>query len=275
MISQKTTQQTVAGGTSRLKTEHYPVGLMARTYLEGMVPASEYDKHSSSSSHRTYSAATATAASRSTLAPSSARTILVNPDDVTMAARQTQFASLAPADQEKQDNWARSMIERTGSCPEEFEWERIHDGYQCNGGFHVISDELLSEGMGGVYALHSSAEPDQRWGPYYAEQNNPTIFNYAGPQPKPMLAPDQVGTGKGLLSGGRAAGGLVNMGAGASSRAHGSGLHGNRFGGGRLGSQMGNRYPNSRFPPGSGHHGASHRGSSHHGPMFGPGGSNI
>ena len=261
--SQRTTQNTLPTATSRVKTEHYQVGNMERTSLEGMVPATQYAAHSSSSTHKIYPATTPNRTIDHSMAPPTTRTILVNPEDITMAARQTQYATLAPSERERQEVWAQSMIERTGSCPEGFAWKRIDDGYQCAGGHHVISDELLQEGMGGVYALEDETRPDDKLGPYYANPSDPKLFKYAGPMPKPDRAPSTVGGGLGLLSGGRASAArtsaLASM-QGGSRAVHGSGLHGSRFEGSHLRSRgeplFGSGFPNSRPSPGSGHHGS-------------------
>lgn len=243
----KTTQQTMPAG-SRVKTEHYQVGNMDRTFFEGMVAKSEYDAHSPASAHKTHPL------TQRTMAPSSARTILTDHEDLAMARRQTQYASLAPPEQAKQEKWAQSMIGRTGSCPEGFAWSRIHDGYQCNGGHHVITDELLAEGRGGVYALEFSRSPDDRWGPYYAEPSKPTLFFYRGPDPKPFLAPHTVGNGTGLTP-------IVSrttmVVASRTATIHGSGSHGSRTNpsprtGSRIGGGPQTGIPSSRFAPGSG-----------------------
>ena len=255
----KITQQTMPA-SSRVKTEHYQVGNMDRTFFEGMVAKSEYDAHRPASAHKAYPP------TQRTMAPSSARTILTDPEDLSMARRQTQYASLAPHEQAKQEKWAQSMIGRTGSCPEGFAWSRIHDGYQCNGGHHVITDELLAEGRGGVYALEFSMLPDDRWGPYYAEPSKPTLFFYGGPEPRPFLAPHTIGSGTGFTS--RVSRTAMVM-ASRTARIHGSGLYGSRT---RLSPRSDSRFGwgqqsgilRSRFPPGSGNHGPALQGSGHH-----------
>lgn len=85
-----------------------------------------------------------------------------------MASKQPNFATLTPKEQTEQNNWAQEMIKRVGACPEKFEWVRRENpgGYQCEGGGHGITDELLAEGMGGILALAT-----RKWGeskvPYY------------------------------------------------------------------------------------------------------------
>lgn len=39
-------------------------------------------------------------------------------------------------------------------------------GYQCHGGGHGVTDELLAEGTGGVYVMRTK-EWDKKEGPYY------------------------------------------------------------------------------------------------------------
>ena len=231
----KTTQQTLAGG-SRVKTEHYKVGNMDRTFVEGLVPTSQYPKLSASSAYPP--------TGRPSTAPSTARTILIEPEDAAFAQRQTQYASLSPKEQAKQEQWAQSIISRTGSCPEGFDWTRMYDGYQCNGGHHYITDDLLAEGLGGVYALFQSNRPDERWGPYYAEPSDPTVFHYQGPWPKPFRAPLTVGDGAGLgpFNGGPMAMGMGGANANRSSQIHGNGLHQSRLGQGPLPPILGSRY---------------------------------
>ena len=226
---------------------------MERTFLEGMVPATQY----AGASHKTYPATyTPSHKASKSFAPSNARTILLDPEDRAMADRQTKYATLAPSEQKKQEQWAQSMIQRTGSCPEGFNWRRIGDGYQCDGGHHVISDELLAEGLGGVYALNLASRPDLRWGPYYAEPSNPKVFLYRGPEPRPMNVPPTVGNGSGLLSN-------------RTRIVHGSELNASRMGGQSrsvsrdgITSQMGrasNLGTGLRFPHRSGYGGSAFR----------------
>ena len=40
-----------------------------------------------------------------------------------------------------------------GACPEGYTWTRRPGGYQCNGGGHGVTDELLAERKGGIYGL--------------------------------------------------------------------------------------------------------------------------
>ncbi len=110
-----------------------------------------------------------------TLSPNNLKSVLVTPEDIHMATRQTQYEKLAPIEQQKQENWAQSIIKRVGICPEGNTWNRRPGGYQCNGFGHGITDEMLAEGKGGIYALRAG-----NWaikdGPYYPNPNKPGNF---------------------------------------------------------------------------------------------------
>jgi hypothetical protein len=102
------------------------------------------------------------------LAPPSTKSILVTPKDIHMASRQPNFATLTPKEQTEQNDWAQDMIKRVGACPENFEWVRRENpgGYQCEGGGHGMTDELLAEGKGGIMA-HATKKWGENKGPYY------------------------------------------------------------------------------------------------------------
>jgi hypothetical protein len=71
--------------------------------------------------------------------------------DRTMASRQTRIASLPPKEREKQEAWAESHLGTLpGLCPVGFKWKRVDElnGYQCEAGNHLITDELIREGRG-------------------------------------------------------------------------------------------------------------------------------
>ena len=192
----------------RTPTYLQPTGDMTRTNFEGMVPKSQYEAMYGASQKGIPAKTQSTFRS---MAPSSAKSILHNPEDEAMAARQTQFQSLAPSDRVKQDEWAQMMLKRMGSCPEGFAWSRIADAYQCHGGHHVCSDELLQEGKGGVYVIleRGRAESTTKYGPYYAEPSEPGIFLYAGPLPRPDEAPPATGGLMALMGANR--GGYVGL----------------------------------------------------------------
>lgn len=180
-----------AADNSRIATNKSPIGAMDRTYFEGQALKTEFANKSSR--EKDYPANTL-APGRS-IAPLFARSILTNPEDIKMASRQTQYKSLALDEREKQDKWAQTMIKRTGSCPEGFEWERTDDAYRCKGKHHYITDELLREGMGGVMALLDANIEHDRLGPYYEDPDMPGRFKYGGPLPKPDRAPEYIGGG--------------------------------------------------------------------------------
>jgi hypothetical protein len=192
-----TTNLTVKAN-DQVPTALYLVGDMRRTNVEGMVPKSQYDaRYGCSSEQKTYPP---TLTPTRSMAPPTARNLLVDPEDLHRASRQTQYKSLRPEEQKKQDAWARSMIARTGSCPENYSYDRIEEGYQCQGGHHVISDELLQEGRGGVYIIldRDFNKTNFRIGPYYERPDTPGKFWYSGTSPLPYGAPattgDRVGT---------------------------------------------------------------------------------
>jgi hypothetical protein len=172
--SQKTTNLTLEP-KSQTPTALYRPGDRTRTNLEGLVPKSQYEAlYGASSRKYTYLATSRTPVRF--MAPPTARSILVTPEGISMAARQTQYKSLAPSEQARQELWAQSKVKITGSCPEGFDWERIDDAYHCHGGHHLISDELLAEGKGGVYLLLDSRYTHDRLGPYYESSNLPGRF---------------------------------------------------------------------------------------------------
>jgi hypothetical protein len=173
---------------SRVPDPKSPIGDMNRTFISGQILKTEFD---TSADQKSYAANTLIAGR--SMAPPTARSVLINPEDIKMASRQTQYKSLAPSEQAKQERWAQTIIGRIGSCPEGFDWARIDDGYHCFGGHHVISDELLREGRGGVFGLEDKANPYDRLGPYYqSDPGHPQDWIYGGPQPKPVRAPQYM-----------------------------------------------------------------------------------
>jgi len=72
---------------------------------------------------------------------------------------------MAPEDREKQDKWARHIIEQQKACPQNYKWIERPGGYQCKGGGHGISYILITEGKCGVLSL--PGEPGtQVWGQF-------------------------------------------------------------------------------------------------------------
>jgi hypothetical protein len=92
-----------------------------------------------------------------------------------MAARQTRIETLAPNDRLQQENWAQTVIGRMAAYPVGYDWTREPDGYRCNGGTHAVTDELLAEGIGGLFKV-----PQFQWaikyGPYYPVDGAWLIF---------------------------------------------------------------------------------------------------
>jgi hypothetical protein len=101
-----------------------------------------------------------------TMAPPGTKSIFLNPHDLSMAPRQTRINTLPPKERDEQEEWAQELIKRSGACPQGYDWNRRPGGYQCKGGGHAITDDMLEEGKGGVWAL-----PTKNWeekvGPYY------------------------------------------------------------------------------------------------------------
>jgi hypothetical protein len=111
-----------------------------------------------------------TASSFKSVAPFTAKSVLQTPDDFKFASRQTQRGSLAPRDLKEQDDWAQRMIKLVGVCPENNDWARKENpgGFQCLGGGHGMTDELLAEGLGGILA-HPARKWGESKGPYYPD----------------------------------------------------------------------------------------------------------
>jgi hypothetical protein len=128
-----------------------------------------------------------------------------------------------------------------------FVWARIAGGYHCGGGHHVITDELLAEGKGGIYVVFELSRTDLTLGPYYAEPSDPKLFVYAGPEPRPVGVPQYTGMGEVRLG----LGGLQGLGL-RQSALHGAllGHGGPHLGSGRGGRRFpGSGYRGSRFGP--------------------------
>jgi hypothetical protein len=190
--------------STRIKTERAPLGDPGRTVLEGLapptafqtvvdptvVPATQYKRMVPPSRGADYPAHTpsihSAAPSTTSAAPNWAKSVFTKPEDQKMATRQTAYATLSPAEQAKQNTWAQSMINRSIRCPQGYDWNRNHQnpgpsGYQCAGGHHFVTDNLLAEGKGGVFLVQGGTmEP--WWGPYYPDPQNPERLVYGGPQ---------------------------------------------------------------------------------------------
>ncbi len=76
-----------------------------------------------------------------------------------------------------QDDWANSIIKEHGPCPEKYEWVRYEEGYHCEKGGHVMTDELLREGKGGIFGR--DVKTGECKGPFYPDPNDPKKFRMA------------------------------------------------------------------------------------------------
>ncbi|RDL41632.1 uncharacterized protein BP5553_01611 [Venustampulla echinocandica] len=101
-------------------------------------------------------------------APPSVPSILFSLDDLKMASRQPFIDDLPEDERQKQEEWAQEMIKRAAACPEGYDWNRMPGGYQCRGGGHGMTDELLAEGKGGLYGLRTR-NWEAKDGPYYPD----------------------------------------------------------------------------------------------------------
>lgn len=108
-----------------------------------------------------------------------------------MASRQTRISTMAPSERKTQENWAQSMLKRTGCCPERFSWVRTRDdkGYQCQGQHHLITDNFLSKGHGGVWLLPHPRDTTLRYGPYYPHPKYKGTFLWGGQGMRPPQHP--------------------------------------------------------------------------------------
>jgi hypothetical protein len=108
--------------------------------------------------------------------PASSLPKSLRPDkDKFWVSRQSVYESLKPDEQKDQDAWANRIIKGYGPCPETFEWERRNEkpgGYQCEGGGHIVTDELLQDAVDkdkmGMYSSKKHSWDESTWdGPYY------------------------------------------------------------------------------------------------------------
>ncbi|KIN07263.1 hypothetical protein OIDMADRAFT_85406, partial [Oidiodendron maius Zn] len=106
------------------------------------------------------------------------RSLIHSTHDAQMASRQTQINEMSSSDRKTQDSWAQSMIQRSKCCPQKYGWNRVSGGYHCEGGHHYISDDLLSEGNGGLMLLKDPRSFHVSYGPYYADPNRDGQFLY-------------------------------------------------------------------------------------------------
>lgn len=107
------------------------------------------------------------------------KSFMVSKEDKIMSTRQTEFTSLTPKEQKKQDEWAQEKIEEMGACPEQYKWIRKDEhgwgGYLCAEGRHGMTDQLIAEGQGGIIVLEKRNNlTAPMGGPWYP---HPTIKN--------------------------------------------------------------------------------------------------
>lgn len=120
----------------------------------------------------------------------SVRSVLHSTNDIQMASRQSVINQLQGPEREAQEKWALGKLgELTTGCPQNFGWSRRGDGYICDGGSHYITDDLLAEGMGGMFAVKDKHDWQNRSeGPYYwagrNEQGTNLFMKVASPEMK-------------------------------------------------------------------------------------------
>ncbi|KAH6652198.1 hypothetical protein BKA67DRAFT_693384 [Truncatella angustata] len=79
--------------------------------------------------------------------------VYTNPEDVLRAEKQMAYKSLSPEERLVQDRWANQKGLELAPCPNNFNWirHRTGRGYECSDGMHYIPDDLVAEGMPGMY----------------------------------------------------------------------------------------------------------------------------
>jgi hypothetical protein len=108
-------------------------------------------------------------------------------EDFKMASKMASFATMTPKEQEKQEEWAQDFMKHIGICPEDNGWERREGGYQCSKGGHGMTDKMIAEGTGKIFAFkrHSARDWNDKesWeGPYILHPaNDGTFMKAPGP----------------------------------------------------------------------------------------------
>ncbi|CZR61338.1 uncharacterized protein PAC_11234 [Phialocephala subalpina] len=149
----------------------------------GMIGLTQYENHSLIPA--TYPAITkppSPSLSTKSRAPPTVKSIFTFPGDAEMGARQTIINTLSPDERQEQEKRAMNHLRLTAACPDSFTWKSIDEGYHCNGEHHLITNEVLAEGKGGVFLIGGDLE-SKRWGPYYASNGETEgLLWYAGPE---------------------------------------------------------------------------------------------
>lgn len=251
---------------NRANTSRYTLGDNTRSYLEGMKPISRIRGQQSSGNI-------------TSRAGSARGSIFNSQHDVEMASRQEQIESMAPTERRAQETWAQSIVQRTASCPQKYEWDRISGGYKCKGGHHYIPDRLIAEGNGGLLLLPNTSEIYPNYGPYYPDPNCDGQFLYTGSEPRPRAAPEFINemgnsnsSGTRRYRSSRSVNSISSISQFVKSHTRGSQSGGSQFGGSYTGGlqpqashYQGSRYVGSQYgelqPHGSHYQGSQYGGS--------------
>ncbi|KAH6664950.1 hypothetical protein B0J14DRAFT_607026 [Halenospora varia] len=130
-----------------------------------------------------------------------AKSFLTTRHDQHMASRQTKIKSMREDERKEQEKWAQSYMARIGICPEGFDWKAVDifgRGYRCDGGHHIMTNDIIAEGQGGVYLwVDPEDSPEDIYGPYYPDEDSPGWVKYCGPEPKDRYAPNKFKTESG------------------------------------------------------------------------------
>ena len=92
-------------------------------------------------------------------------------EDKAKAVKQSIYQTLNPVERQEQDVWAINIMNTYGPCPEKYTWIRQNEpgigGYQCDGGGHGVTDEMVAEGFGDIIELKTRKFADIRKGQRY------------------------------------------------------------------------------------------------------------
>jgi hypothetical protein len=118
-------------------------------------------------------------------APSHAKSLFVDNNDAKMAARQNRYDNMTLEERMKQDEWVQIFLVRATPCPIGFGWQRIEGkGYHCHCRSHLVTDELICEGKGGIMYCRYGNPWFPPIGPYYEIPGALGWWKYAGPEPR-------------------------------------------------------------------------------------------